>query len=115
MFQDVVKKLENVINKKVQNLYKEYKIPSVFLENPRKRSYGDYAMNIAMQLSKILSKSPIELANDIKIEIEKIEEILNVEIAGPGFINITLKPVFYLHNLNEIYKNKLHEKIFWKL
>jgi len=112
MFQNAIKKLEELISQKIQFCYDEYEIPSVFLENPRERSHGDYALNIAMQLSKILSKPPREIAEILKPFIEEIEEILSVEIAGPGFININLKSIFYLQSLKEVYEEDLYTKSF---
>jgi arginyl-tRNA synthetase len=59
------------------------------LDRPEEK-FGDYASNIALQLSKKLSKNPREIAEKIAAELEKNAVIKKVEIAGPGFINITL-------------------------
>jgi arginyl-tRNA synthetase len=52
--------------------------------------FGDYATNVALQLSKQLSKNPREIAESIAGELRNNELLARVEIAGPGFINITL-------------------------
>lgn len=51
--------------------------------------FGDYATNAALQLAKQLSKNPREVAEAIRASL-KHESILSVEIAGPGFLNLTL-------------------------
>ncbi|MFZ4125013.1 MAG: arginine--tRNA ligase [Rickettsiales bacterium] len=60
------------------------------LEPPRDASHGDLATNAAMILSAQLGKKPREIADAIKPELEKIDGVLKVDIAGPGFINMTL-------------------------
>ncbi len=52
--------------------------------------FGDYATNVAMQLSGQLGKNPREIAEQLKQKLQGSEGISKVEIAGPGFINITL-------------------------
>lgn len=52
--------------------------------------FGDYATNVALQLSKQLSKSPREIAESIASELRTNELLTDVQIAGPGFINLTL-------------------------
>jgi arginyl-tRNA synthetase len=60
------------------------------LERPKKREHGDYASSIALSLTKSEGKSPREIADLIKVGLETKNAIARVEIAGPGFINITL-------------------------
>ncbi|MBO9686532.1 arginine--tRNA ligase [Roseateles chitosanitabidus] len=70
--------------------------PAAAFENPKQASHGDYACTAAMQLSKALKKNPRELAQTLIAQLqaqpafERWVEAL--EIAGPGFINIRLKP-----------------------
>jgi arginyl-tRNA synthetase len=63
---------------------------SIKLERPKERSHGDYATSIALQISKPMGKNPREVAQVILDQLTGIESINKVEIAGPGFINITL-------------------------
>ena len=68
--------------------------PTIILERPRDPSHGDFACNIAMQLAKALKKNPRELAQTIAQDVmgNPLREglIANVEIAGPGFMNVRL-------------------------
>ena len=66
-------------------------VPSnVRLERPKNREHGDYATSIALQLAKAAGLSPLEIAKIIAADLTNLDEITAVEIAGPGFINITL-------------------------
>ena len=59
----------------------------VSLTRPRPE-FGDFATNIAMQLVGKLSKNPREIAEELAGELSKNEIFENVEIAGPGFLNL---------------------------
>ena len=59
----------------------------VSLTRPRPE-FGDFATNIAMQLAGKLSKNPREIAEELAGELSKNEILENVEIAGPGFLNL---------------------------
>ncbi len=63
---------------------------SIPLERPKNRDHGDYASSIALQLAKPAGKNPREVAELLKADLEQLPEVTKVEIAGPGFINITL-------------------------
>lgn len=63
---------------------------SIQLERPKNRDHGDYATSIALQLAKAVGKNPREVATILQGAIGKIDGVSKVDIAGPGFINITL-------------------------
>lgn len=54
-------------------------------------NFGDFSTNAALKLAAKLGKSPREIAERIKAELDRDDEFASVEIAGPGFVNITLK------------------------
>ena len=60
------------------------------LERPKDRTHGDYATSIALQLAKPAGMNPREVAAIICEQLVGTDGISKVEIAGPGFINITL-------------------------
>ena len=64
------------------------------LERPKQADHGDYATNIALQLAKPLGKNPREVATALKAALDAAPHSLvqEITIAGPGFINIRLKP-----------------------
>ena len=63
---------------------------SVRLERPKNREHGDFATSIALQLAKSSGKSPLEVAQMLQRDLQTFAEVAKVDIAGPGFINITL-------------------------
>jgi len=63
----------------------------VALERPKNRAHGDWASNAAMQLAKRLGTNPRELATEIAGELTELDGVASVDVAGPGFINITLE------------------------
>jgi arginyl-tRNA synthetase len=63
---------------------------SIPLERPKNRDHGDYASSIALQLAKPAGKNPRDVAEMLKADLESLAEVSAVNIAGPGFINITL-------------------------
>jgi arginyl-tRNA synthetase len=65
-------------------------IADVALERPRNRDHGDWASNIAMKIAKALGANPRELATEIATALESVDGVASVDVAGPGFINITL-------------------------
>ncbi|CAO1650725.1 arginine--tRNA ligase [Salinibacterium sp. NG22] len=65
-------------------------VSDLVLERPRNRDHGDWASNIAMKLAKPLGANPRELATEIAEQARAIDGIASVDVAGPGFINITL-------------------------
>jgi arginyl-tRNA synthetase len=66
-------------------------VPEVItLERPKNRDHGDYATSIALQLAKAAGKSPREVAELLRDNLAGLPEVSAVDIAGPGFINITL-------------------------
>lgn len=62
----------------------------ITLERPKNRDHGDYATSIALQLAKAAGKNPREIATILQAAIASIAGVVKVDIAGPGFINITL-------------------------
>ena len=63
---------------------------SITLERPKNRDHGDYATSIALQLAKDAGKNPREVATLLQGAISELPGVTAVDIAGPGFINITL-------------------------
>lgn len=60
------------------------------LERPKNRDHGDYASSIALQLSKSAGLNPRQIAEILKTDLENLEDVARVDIAGPGFLNISL-------------------------
>jgi arginyl-tRNA synthetase len=62
----------------------------VVIERPKNREHGDWATNAAMQLGGKFGMNPRAFAELLAPELEALDGVAKVDIAGPGFINITL-------------------------
>jgi arginyl-tRNA synthetase len=71
----------------------------VVVEPPRDASHGDMATNAAMVLAKEAGKKPRELADAIATALRAEPQVDKVDVAGPGFINLTLKPAAWANAL----------------
>lgn len=67
----------------------------VVVEPPRDASHGDLATNAAMVLAKEARMKPRDLAERIVEKLAAAPHVIKVDVAGPGFINITLDPSFW--------------------
>ncbi|MFB4161606.1 arginine--tRNA ligase [Geomicrobium sp. JSM 1781026] len=66
-------------------------MPTVILETPKDKSHGDFATNLAMQLTKIAKRNPREIATAIVENLDREKAFVKeCQIAGPGFINLFL-------------------------
>lgn len=74
----------------------------IVVEPPREESHGDLAINAAMVLAKDFRAKPRDLAEKIAAKIRTLPDVTKVEIAGPGFINVTLVPAAWLRVLSVI-------------
>ena len=74
----------------------------IVVEPPRDATHGDMATNAAMVLAKDAGKKPRDLAERIAAKLRTDEKVASVEVAGPGFINLTLKPPMWGEELRLI-------------
>jgi arginyl-tRNA synthetase len=74
----------------------------VVVEPPRDASHGDMATNAAMVLAKEAGAKPRDLAEKIAERLRADDLVASVDIAGPGFINLTLKPQVWADALRAI-------------
>lgn len=64
----------------------------IVVEPPKDSSHGDMATNAAMVLAKDADRKPRELADEIAGKLRSDDKVAAVDVAGPGFINLKLKP-----------------------
>ena len=75
------------------------------LEPPKNSINGDMSTNLAMILSKDLKLSPKTIANNFMIYISNLPDVDNVNVAGPGFINITFKQHIWPNFISNVIQN----------
>jgi arginyl-tRNA synthetase len=74
----------------------------VVVEPPREAAHGDMATNAAMVLAKEANTKPRDLAEQLAANLREDNLIASVDVAGPGFINITLKPTAWVDALRTV-------------
>ncbi|MCG2712021.1 MAG: arginine--tRNA ligase [Candidatus Omnitrophica bacterium] len=108
--------LKDLIAKAVKEILRENKLTSndmlIEIETPKDTKFGDFSINVAMKLARILKKSPVEIAELIKglllakfRDLEIAGKIKKVEVKRPGFINIFLSDVALYDVLRAISKD----------
>ena len=81
--------------KQAGELPSDLDVSAVEAETPRDAAHGDFATNAAMVLAKRAGKKPRDIAEALKARLEAEPEIVSAEVAGPGFLNITLDIAFW--------------------
>lgn len=74
---------------------------SVKWERPQDLSHGDLALSLPLQIAKSVGKNPKEIAQIFVEDLASLPEVEKVEVAGPGYVNVWLKPMALLASLNE--------------
>ena len=92
------------IEKEIKNTIESsgYSLENFVLQPSSRTDLGQYQINDSMVLDKKYGKNPRDIANDIVKELEKDKRFTNINIAGPGFINISLTDEYLTELLNMI-------------
>ena len=94
---------EQYINKKINEL--GYKVEEVTLNPSSRPEFGDYQYNGIMALAKSNNENPRELATKLVELIQKDNHYKEINVAGPGFINITFSDESLIKHINELNNN----------
>ncbi len=100
---EIEKFLSSIVNNK-KNINSIIKKCSTSISDDLKK--GHITSNVCMVAASILKLNPKNLAEDLKTRLEKIDRFDNVEIAGPGFVNISLNREDFVSTIQFINKNK---------
>ncbi len=104
----IFKSMHAAVNGVLQEAVKEGALtlsspaPSFVVEPPREAAHGDMATNVAMVLAKVAGKPPRAIAEILKPRLEKIPGVASADIAGPGFINLRLRPEVWQEEIRTI-------------
>jgi arginyl-tRNA synthetase len=79
----------------------------VVVEPPRDATHGDMATNAAMVLAREAGTKPRDLAEKIAEKLRADDLVASVEVAGPGFINLTLKPQVWADELRTVLRENV--------
>ena len=97
----IKKELQEIIKESLLKNNIEYNEQEIVIETPKDSNYGDYSTNIALTLTRILHKNPMEIAELVKNNINS-PIIEKVSVASPGFINIYLSKNRLFKEINNI-------------
>ena len=100
---EIEKFLSSIVNNK-KNIKSIIKKGSTSISDDLKK--GHITSNVCMVAASILKLNPKNLAEDLKTRLEKIDKFANVEVAGPGFMNISLNREDFVSTIEFINKNK---------
>ena len=109
IFENYLSKINKIIlnKQKILKLKILENIDNVNLEVPPNHFNYDLSTNIALVLAKSNKLNPINLAKDIRdLLLKNINHFEQIDIAGPGFLNIKLSKNGFVVNINDILKNK---------
>ncbi|MBR3210403.1 MAG: arginine--tRNA ligase [Bacilli bacterium] len=90
-----------------------YEVENLAIEPSNRRDLGEYQLNDAMQLARTYHENPREIATKIVKELEQDDRFENINIAGPGFINISLSEKYtvdFLNKMNEDLYNNIDKR-----
>lgn len=96
LIKELEKDIINIIN------IAGYNVVDPMFQTSSRPDLGQYQINCAMSLAKQYGKNPREIATDIVNELQKDNRFTNINIAGPGFINITLTNECLVNMINQI-------------
>ena len=100
---EIEKFLSSIVNNK-KNISSIIKKSSTSISDDLKK--GHITSNVCMVAASILKLNPKNLAEDLKTRLEKIDKFANVEVAGPGFVNISLNREDFVSTIEFVNKNK---------
>jgi arginyl-tRNA synthetase len=89
---DLRSELEKTLGAAVRAVAPAHADAAVTVERPKQAAHGDYACNVALALAKRAQRNPRDLANALVAAMPASPIVARVEVAGAGFINITLTP-----------------------
>src|SRR5438046_985178 len=112
MFSDIRHQLHNIIEESLK-LFEGIEAPQVAIDIPSDKQHGEFSCNIALQLSRLLKKSPLVIAQELKPHIQELldthilkNQIAKIEIKAPGFINFYLSPQGFYSVLYDVFGQK---------
>ena len=109
IFEEYLKKINTLVdkNKEILKLDNLNNFKGIVVETPPEEFNFDLSCNASLVLAKINKINPKELANKMKdLILKDLSDFENIEIAGPGFLNLKLTNKSLISNINKILENK---------
>jgi len=113
MFVLLRQQLNGIIGQALRGVYKDTPPPAVLIDFPADKQHGEFSCNIAMQLSRVLKKNPMLIAQDILPGVQAMLSasviapyIQKAEIKAPGFINFYLSLKGFYAVIKDVFKQQ---------
>ena len=109
IFEEYLKKINTLVdkNKEILKLDNLNNFKGIVVETPPEEFNFDLSCNASLVLAKINKINPKELANKMKdLILKNLSDFENIDIAGPGFLNLKLTNKSLILNINKILENK---------
>ena len=111
-----MKKFYKILEEKLENALKQcnYKVNKINVLESSRPDLGDYQFNGIMELNKIYHKNPVDIANEVVEILKKDFFFKDVNVAGPGFINMTIsdKALIDFANIDDFEYPQKNQLIF---
>lgn len=111
MAQDIRSQITLLLQETVSGLNISGDLPSIVVDVPADKIHGEFSCNIAMQLSRVLRKAPVDIAQDLITKLEAklnglpfASKIKKIEVKNPGFINFYLSNEAFYDILSQIFR-----------
>lgn len=101
----IIKEVEKLVNNSIKEA--GYEIENFKFQTTSRPDLGQYQINDAMTLAKKYHKNPRQIADEIVAQLEQLDIFTNINIAGPGFINVSFKDNFLINTVNLMNKDLL--------
>lgn len=112
MFSDTRRQLQN-LTKESLKIFDGLTLPDLLIDVPADKQNGEFSCNVALQLSRLLKKSPLIIAKQILPRLQVLlnasllnKQIAKIEIKAPGFINFYLSAEGFYHVLYDVFQQK---------
>ena len=112
MFSEARRELQDIIEESLK-LFEGIAYPPVLIDVPADKQHGEFSCNVALQLSRLLKKSPLIIAQQILPRLQELlnagplhKQIAKIEIKAPGFINFYLSPDGFYNVLYDVFQQK---------
>ncbi len=108
IFENYLKRIKDILIEISKNgeLVLPEKLDGITAEIPPSKFNSDISTNVAMVLSKLNKKSPISLAENLRVHLKNNDKLIHdISVAKPGFINIKFKPIFWTKFVEDVIKN----------
>ena len=112
MFSHVRQQLQGIIGDSLR-IFEGIEYPPVIIDIPSDKQHGEFSCNVALQLSRLLKKSPMAIAQQVLPHLQGhlnksplSEKITKIEIKAPGFINFYLSPEGFYEVLYDVFAQR---------